>query len=93
MFSGFENKFPAEQLYISFCKFVLGVHKKATNITVRCELGTFSIILQDFREMLKYRLRISLFDSDHLMSQVYKVGSQMEANKCKNWFQILMNIE
>ena len=39
----FFSKLHCEKLRLKFCKFLLGVHKKSTNLAVQSELGRFPL--------------------------------------------------
>jgi hypothetical protein len=39
----FIDKTPIENLHLSFCKYVLGIRKKASNLAVRLELGRLPV--------------------------------------------------
>jgi hypothetical protein len=39
----FIDKTPIEHLHLSFCKYVLGIRKKASNLAVRLELGRLPV--------------------------------------------------
>ena len=65
------SKCPAEKLHLKFCKFILGVHSKTTNIAVLSELGRFPLYFNIIKSMLRYYDRLQksqsifplLFDS------------------------------
>ena len=48
-----------EKLHIKFCKRVLGVHSKSTNLAVIAELGRYPMIIQISTLVIKYWLRIN----------------------------------
>lgn len=48
-FNDCENKLMMEKLFISFCKFVMGVNKKSVNLAVRGELGTYPLLLHSLK--------------------------------------------
>ena len=47
-----------EKLRIKFCKHILGVHAKITNLAAIAELGRYPIIIQISTLVIKYWLRI-----------------------------------
>ena len=71
------DKLPFEKIHNKICKNILGVHKKSSNITAKCELGrppvlNFIIILA-----LKYFNRLKQFPSDRLFGEVYEVFAKI----------------
>ena len=60
---------PAEKVHLSFLKYVLGVHKKATNIAVRGELGAFPIGIKALHSSYKYYERLMVTESESLLKQ------------------------
>ena len=60
------DKTPFEKVQNMIFKNLLGVHGKSSNIAVRCELGTFSVIFTCYKLMFKYFWRLkSLADGTH----------------------------
>ena len=51
-------KLPHELLHAKFCKGILGVHRKTTNVAVLGELGRLPISLHVIRDMIKYWVHI-----------------------------------
>ena len=48
------DKCQAEKLHLKFCKYILGVHSKATNIAVLSELGRLPSYYKIVKAMVKY---------------------------------------
>jgi hypothetical protein len=47
-----------EKIHLKFCKFILGVHKRTTNIAVLSELGRFPLYFNIIKGMLLYCYRL-----------------------------------
>ena len=47
-----------EKLHLKFCKRVLGVHSKSTNMAIYAELGRTPLIVQITKLVVKYWFRI-----------------------------------
>lgn len=45
-FSHICDSVPVEQVHNKFCKYLLGVHRKASNVAVRGELGRFPLLIE-----------------------------------------------
>ena len=53
------EKLPMEKIHLKFCKFILGVNRKTTNIAVRAELGRRPILLDLITHSTTYCLYIT----------------------------------
>lgn len=51
-----------EKLQNMILKNILGVHGKASNLAVRCELGTMPVCIRSYKLLYKYFLRLQSFD-------------------------------
>ena len=63
-FEIFKSKFfkiinEIERIHLKFCKRILGVHSKTTNLTIYAELGKVPLIVQISTLVVKYWIRIS----------------------------------
>jgi exonuclease III len=74
---------PAEKLVIKFYKYLLGVHKHATNAAVRGELGQFGLLTSLLPHAFKYWLRLTTFDTSSLCYKAYLLS--YDANSNINW--------
>ena len=52
------DKLPQEKLHLKFCKYILGVSSKATNLAVRGETGRYPLLIQIIANMFKYLTHI-----------------------------------
>ena len=48
------SKLHCEKLHLKFCKFLLGVHKKSTNLAVQSELGRFPLHFDILKQILRF---------------------------------------
>jgi hypothetical protein len=71
----FIDKTPIENLHLSFCKYALGIRKKASNLAVRLELGRLPV--QNFIESLVLALYLVLYKdikvSKYVTSELYVI--------------------
>ena len=86
---------PAEKLHLKFCKYILGVHSKATNTAVLSELGRFPMHFNIIKAMLKYFYRLeSSRESFPLLHDAFIESRTLsEANK-PSWYasvKVLLN--
>lgn len=52
------DKLHIEKLHLKFCKYLLGVHRKATNTAVRAELGRYPLLITFLGHAIKYWLTL-----------------------------------
>ena len=65
-----------ERIQLKFCKFVLGVHKSASNYAARAELGLFPTAIYSLRSCISFWLHIVESDNNKLVSKAYNDSSQ-----------------
>ena len=76
---------PYEKLHVNFLKYVLGVHKKATNSAVMGELGRYPIYIDVLCNSVKYFERLN---SDHvstLLKNAFKESNNLHSISKKSW--------
>ena len=93
MFTDFENQFVAEKLYMSFCKFILGVNRKAVNLAVRGELGSYPLLLQGLKKVMKYYVRVKEIDGNGLLHHAYLFNERSHGTSKKTWINFFRNVE
>jgi hypothetical protein len=75
------EKLPLERIQIKFCKYLLGVHRKSTDIAVRAELGVYPVLIELLTHSAKYWLhlcnmkqtslvKLAYFESHHLKDKL-----------------------
>ena len=52
------DKLHIERLHLKFCKYLLGVHRKASNTAVRAELGRYPLLITFLGHAIKYWLTL-----------------------------------
>ena len=87
----FEN-FDCEKLNIKFCKYILGVHKKASNYAVLGELGRYPLYISIICTILKYYNRLLDMDKSSLLYQAFTVNKELFVSGKNSWFQKVSNI-
>ena len=78
------EKFPIEKLNIKFCKYLLGVHWKASNLAVRGELGKFPLIIDCFFHSLRFWSRNCNLSTDSIVKKSY-LDAIMSKSPHKHW--------
>jgi hypothetical protein len=86
------NKLAQEKLNIHFCKYILGVSSKSTNLTVMAELGRYPLAIKIITQMLKYYAKILNSDKHTLLSDALE-EMKVVTNKGKiTWLRTIRNI-
>ena len=79
------EQFLSEKLNLSFCKYVLGVHKKSQNSAVRGELGRFPIGVNIDANILLYYHNLQCTTTNSLLKEalaVNEIAPKSWASKC-----------
>jgi len=95
------TKSACEKLNISFCRFVLGVHKKSQLSAVRGELGRFPLAVDIVADVVKYGQYLEAKDKDSLLYEALSSCKSMPestprtkywASQCTQLKQLLTDI-
>lgn len=84
-----KDNIPFEKIHNKFCKYLLGVHKKASNLASRCELGRLPIINFITKLAFKYFIRLQQLPSDRFLAEVYKVDRGLFKEGSKSWYSFI----
>ena len=60
------NDLHIEKLNVKFCKYLLGVNKKASNLAVSGELGRYPLLIDAVLSMVKCLVRLNDTKKDYL---------------------------
>ena len=69
-----------EKLHTKVCKHILGVHKKASNITTLAEIGRYPMHIDIHTKMTKHLLRLKNIGKERLVCKAY----QEQLNETEN---------
>jgi hypothetical protein len=85
-----------EKIHLKFCKFILGVHKRTTNIAVLSELGRFPLYFSIIKGMLLYWYRLENLGKEFpLLKEAYNETKLLYLSKKPSWYgsiNIIVNI-
>ena len=70
----FQNTF--EKMHVKWCKYLLGVHSKSTNIAVLAELGRYPLILEVILNQIKLWIRMTGCNANSLLYDCYKTNER-----------------
>lgn len=85
------DKLPLEKIHTKFCRFILGVNKKTTNIAVRAELGRRPILVDLVAHSAKYWMHLVTLNSDILVHKAY-IDMLKSYSSAPNWVGHINNI-
>ena len=78
------NRLPSEKIHLSFLKWALGVHRKASNVGTWGESGRFPLIYQCIKSTLNYYDRINKMEPNTFVH-----AALMEQRRLKlTWYKI-----
>ena len=75
-----------EKLHTKFCKYILGVHSKASNLACVGEVGRFPIYIDFCNNILKYYFYASEKSDDSLIGQTLKASKNLYQTGVKSWY-------
>ena len=76
------DNYEFEKVNLKFCKFILGLHQKATNNAVRGDLGRYPLIIPILKQVFKKWMRITSGEVNPILYDTFlcnedHVGFQM----------------
>ena len=81
-----------EKLHLKFCKFILGVHRKTTNLAVLSELGRFPLYYDIIKSMINYWQRLEKLESFPLLKDAYEHSKDLHIRHKSSWYGALQKI-
>ena len=82
-----------EKLHSKVCKLALLVHKKASNIAVRSELGRYPISINIISQVAKYFINVCNRDDTCIIKDALKLQNILyNTVPRRSWFTLLINI-
>ena len=88
----FNDRSLFEQLHIKFCKQILGVHQKSSNVAVRAELGSYPIITEMCTQMLTFITRIEKKDCSELVHCALLSENKIKGNSSSSFLNKVKDI-
>jgi exonuclease III len=87
------EKVKAEVLNMRACRYVLGVHKKTSEIAVRGELGRYPLYVDIVCNMLKYFHRVQNDKASELLKEALACNIQMYNENKECWYKLDIPLE
>ena len=85
-------KFDCENLCMKFYKYILGVHKKSSNLAVMGELGRTPLHIQIICSVLKFLQRLKDLDDGHLLRQALFTSIEVHKHNMSSWYTSILYI-
>ena len=74
-----ETKF--EKLHMHFCKYILNVNSKTTNMALYGETGRYPLNINVWKHIIKYLVHLQSSDDGNLIKYAYEEASQYKSDK------------
>lgn len=81
--------FECEKLSTRYYKYILGVHKRTTNIAVSGDLGRTPMFIDIICTVYKYFKRIESMDNDSLLGQTLHASKELHGSGRQTWYSDL----
>ncbi|MEW8544064.1 MAG: hypothetical protein AB2693_11065, partial [Candidatus Thiodiazotropha sp.] len=80
-----------EKVHVNFCKFILGVNKRAVNLAVKGELGRFPVTFSSVIQAFRYWNHL-MESRNPLLQEAFFVSKSLHNNGVSTWFSFYDNI-
>ena len=87
----FEN-FQSEKVAMKFYKYILGTHKKTTNLPIMGDLGSTPYFIDIICAIIKYFKRIKSLEKDSLLYKMFNTSKQISVDSSDCWFSFVTSI-
>ena len=88
----FIDKTPFENLHLSFCKYILGTRKNASNLATRVEVGRFPIEYFIKTQTILYLARLFTQNINPLLRESFLLTQQLDITGTYSWYTYAKNI-
>ena len=86
------DNFEIEKVHLKFCKYILGVSKRASNLATMGELGRYPLMINCIVKVYKYLHHVITKDRETLLYQAYIENLSATNNKKFIWLECIYNI-
>ena len=86
------NKPTVENIHVKFCKYILGVHGKATNAAVIAELGSYPIMIEIACKAIKYWIHLQNYNQNSLVYKCLLANYDQSYNGKDCWMKSIFKI-
>ena len=89
--SQFLDSLDIEKVHVKFCKFLLGVNKRAVNLAVKGELGRFPVGISCMLQAFKYYYHIQS-SNNILLREALTLSEDLHKEKIFTWFSFFTSL-
>lgn len=89
-FTKLSSVFPADKLNLHFSKYILGVHKKSSNLAVMSELGRIPLVIDILKSTIKYWYRIEK-SNNILLKNAYTEVKTLHNFGTHTWYSYILH--
>jgi len=83
------DKMPFEKIQNKFCKYILNVNRKSSNLAAKCELGRKPVINFITYLAFKYFNRFKMMSCDRFLHEVFEVDKALFDEGHRSWFAFI----
>jgi hypothetical protein len=83
---------PVESIQLSFCKYALGVSRKATNAAVMGELGRFPLGIDVVANIISFWNHATSKSANHFLAEAVEVSKDLDSSGKTSWVSFLSNL-
>ncbi len=81
-----------EKMHLRWCKYILGVHSKSSNLAVTSDLGRYPLFTDIFTGMVKFWLRLQNYDKNSLLYDSYVSNISLMTSGDQCWLSNIRKI-
>ena len=78
----------AERLHVKFCKYVLEVSRRSTNIGIAGELGRYALFLEVILNMIKYFIHLS----NPIVAEAFEASRKLHLENKRFWYRNITEV-
>jgi hypothetical protein len=82
-----KKSIPGEKVALQYARYILGVHKKTSNLAVRGELGLYPLYIECIIQMCKYWHRAAFFPPESLIGAAYAEQIKLVKMNTQCWLK------
>ena len=80
-------QFPFEKLHLRFCKYILRVNSKSTNIAVLSELGRFPLLIEAVISSIRFFMRMGNYDKTSILYDCFLSNLESMGENSDCWLK------
>ena len=82
----------AEILHVKFCKYVLEISRRSTNIAIAGELGRYPLFLEVILNMIKYFIHLSNPICTALVAEFFEASRKLHLENKRSWYRNITEV-